>query len=105
MLGKNPTSVQNAITIAQKKDSELCIIEGLHNYDPEYEINNISNKQYQNQNSNTGPCHGHSDPHLIKDCKDSVCKRCKPNLDNHAPARWPRRRPPNRQKWLKPLLQ
>ena len=29
MLGKNPTSVQNTITFAQKKDAELHIIEGL----------------------------------------------------------------------------
>ena len=29
VLGKSPTSVQNAITLAQKKDVELCIIEGL----------------------------------------------------------------------------
>ena len=26
VLGKNPTSVQNAITLAQKKDVKLCII-------------------------------------------------------------------------------
>ena len=49
MLSKNPTSVQNAITLAQKKDAEFCIIEGLLNHDPEHEINHISNKQYQNQ--------------------------------------------------------
>ena len=67
MLGKNPTSVQNAITLAQKKDAELCIIEGLHNHDLEQKINNISNMQYQNHNSNTGPCYGCSNPHLIKD--------------------------------------
>ena len=39
MLGKNPTSVRNAITLAQKKNAELCIIEGLHNHDPEHERN------------------------------------------------------------------
>ena len=44
MLGKNPTSVQNAITLAQKKDVKLCIMEGLHNHDPGQEINNIYNK-------------------------------------------------------------
>ena len=33
VLGKNPTSVQNAITLAQKKDAELKIIEGLHSND------------------------------------------------------------------------
>ena len=47
----------------------MCIIEGLHNHDPEYKISNISNKQYQNQNSNTGPCHGYSGLHLIKYCE------------------------------------
>ena len=69
VLGKNPTSVWNAISLVQKKDAELCIIEGLHNHDPEHKINYISNKQYQNQNSNTGPCHGCSGPHLIKTVK------------------------------------
>ena len=28
VLGKNPISVQNAITILQKKEAELCITEG-----------------------------------------------------------------------------
>ena len=102
VLGKNPTSVQNAITLAQKKDVELCIIEGLHNHDPGHEINNIYNKQHKNQNSNIGPCHARNGPHLIKDCEDSVCKRRKPNLDNHAPARCPRKRPPSRQQWSNP---
>ena len=83
VLGKNPNSVQNAITLAQKKDAELHIIEGLYNLNPEHEINNMSNNHYQNQNSNTGPCHGCSGPHLIKDCKDSVCKWYKPNLDTY----------------------
>ena len=46
VLGKNSTSVQNAITVAQKKDAELCITEGLHNHDQEHKINHISNKQY-----------------------------------------------------------
>ena len=63
VLGKNPTSVQNAITAAQKKDAELCIIEGLHNHDLEHEMNHISNKQYQSQNINPRPCHGCSGPH------------------------------------------
>ena len=49
VLGQNPTSVQNAITLTQKKDAELHIIEGLHNHDPEHEINHISDKQYQIQ--------------------------------------------------------
>ena len=45
MLGKNPTSVQNAITLVQKKDMELCIIEGLHNHDSGHEFNNIYDKE------------------------------------------------------------
>ena len=45
MLGKNPTSVLNAITLAQKKNMELCIIEGLHSHVSSHEINNITNKQ------------------------------------------------------------
>ena len=57
VLGKKPISIQNTITLGQKKDAELCIIEGIHNHDAECKINNISNKQYQNQNSNTGLCH------------------------------------------------
>ena len=100
VLGKNPTSGQNAIILAQKKDAELHIFEGLHNHYPEHEINNISNKKYQNHNCNTGPCHACSGQHLIKDCENSVCKRCKPNLDNHAPARYPRRKPCTKQQWL-----
>ena len=104
-LGKLPTSVKNATTLAQKKDCELCIIEGLHNCDPGHEINHISNKQYQSQNSETGPCHVCSGPHLIRDSENSVCKRCKPNLGNHVPARCPRRKPPTKQQWFKSLLQ
>ena len=87
---------------SSEKDAELCIIQGLLNHDPEHKIKNISNKQYQNQKCNTGLCHGCSGSCLIKDCKDSVCKRCRPNLDNHAPARCPRKRSPNRQQWLNP---
>ena len=96
MLGKNSTSVQTAITPVQKKDVELCIIEGLHNDDPGHEVNNIYNKQNEHQNS-MGPCLGCNSPHQIKDCEDSICKRCKPNLDSHTPARCSRKRLPNRQ--------
>ena len=87
VLGTNPTSVQNAITLAQKKNAELHITEGLHNHDPEHEMNHISNKQYQSQDSNSGPCYGWRDTHLIRDSENSVCKRCQWNLDNHVPAR------------------
>ena len=39
VVGKNPNSVQNSITLAHKKDVELCIIEGFHNHDPGHKIN------------------------------------------------------------------
>ena len=45
MLGKNPTSAQNSIMLAQNKDAEFCIIKGLHNHDSGHEINNITNNQ------------------------------------------------------------
>ena len=41
--------------------------------------------------------------HPIKDCEDSVCKRCKPNLDNHDPARCPRKMPPTSSNGQTPL--
>ena len=44
VLCKNSTSVQNAITMAQKKDAELCIIEGLYSHDSGHKIKNISSK-------------------------------------------------------------
>ena len=74
MLGKNPTSVKNAITLAQKKDAELCIIEDLHNHVPEHKINHISNKLYQGKSSSPKCCHGCSGPHLIRDCKVSCAR-------------------------------
>ena len=39
-----------------------------------------------------GSCHACSGPHLVKDCEESICKKCKPNLDSHMPARCPRKR-------------
>ena len=41
ILGKSSTSVQNAIRLAQKKDAELCIIEGLHSHESGHEINKL----------------------------------------------------------------
>ena len=64
MLGKNPTSVQIAITLAQKKDAQPLIIEGLHSHNPGHEINNIASNQIDSQN-NIGPCHVCSSPHLL----------------------------------------
>ena len=80
----------------QRKDAELHIIEGLHNHDSGHKVNNIYNKQNNNQN-NMGPCHICNGPHFIKYCNESICNRCKPNLDNHTPAECPRKRPLNRQ--------
>ena len=96
MLHKNPISVQNSIMLAQKKDVKLCIIEGIHNHDSGHEVNNIYGKQNDNQN-NMGPCHAGKGPHLVKDCNESICNRCRPNLDNHTPAQCLRKRPPKRQ--------
>ena len=87
VLGKKKTySAQNTIILVQKK-----------NHDPGYKINNIYNKQHENPNSNMGPYLACNGPHLIKDCEDSVCNGCKPNLDNHRPARCPRKGLPSRQ--------
>ena len=33
VLGEKPISVQNAITLAEKKDAKLHVIEGLYNHD------------------------------------------------------------------------
>ena len=49
------------------------------------------------QNSKPGPYHGSSGPRLIRYCENSVCKRCKPNLDNHVPARCHNRQCPTKQ--------
>ena len=56
-----------------------------------------------------GPCHACSGRHLIKDCNESICNRCKPNLANHtltkyprkgSPTKYPRKRHSNRQPFL-----
>ena len=100
VLGKNPTSVQNAITLVQRKDMELHIIEGLQCVDSGHEINNINNKQ--NDQNNMGSCHACSSPHLVRNCNESICNRCRPNLDNHTPAKCIRKRPLNRQQKSNP---
>ena len=66
----------------QKKDVELHIIEGLHKYDSGHKVKNMYDKQNNNEN-NMGPCHACNGQHLVKDCEESICKRCKPNLDSH----------------------
>ena len=65
VLGKNSTLVQNAITLSQKKDAELRIIEGLHNHDSGHEINNTYSK-HNDKPANTGPYHACNGSHLIK---------------------------------------
>ena len=90
--GKNPTTVQNAITLAQKKDAELRIIEGLHNHDSGHKISNIYTKQ-GNKPVNMEPCHACNGPYLIKDHSKSTCGSCKPNLDKHTPFMCPRKHP------------
>ena len=72
ILGKNPTSVQNAIMLAQKKDVELKIIEGLHNHDLHYEIHKINLSQ-DDRPDKPGPCHACNGPHFIKDCNEATC--------------------------------
>ena len=52
------------------------------------------------QNSSTGPHHGCTGPHLIKNCESSVRK---PSLEYHVPARCARRKPPTKQQWSNPL--
>ena len=75
VLSQNPTLIQNIINLAQK-DTELHIIEGLHNHNPVHEINYISNnKQYHGKSSGLWPGHGCLGAHLIMDWKNSVCKK------------------------------
>ena len=47
VLGKNPMSVKNAITLAMKKFAELKIIEGLCNHDSGHKINDIYTKHIE----------------------------------------------------------
>ena len=94
ILGKNPISVQNTITLGQKKDTELKIIQGLHNHDLSHEINNIYPSQIDKPNK-IGPCHAYNGPPFIKDCDETMRLRCKPNLDNHMSSKCPRKCHPN----------
>ena len=86
VLSKNPTLVQNAITLAQKKDTELGIKEGLHADNRGHEINNIYTK-HNDKTTNIGPCHACNGTHLIGNCNEPICGRCTSNLDTHTPAR------------------
>ena len=84
-------SVQNVISLAQKKDAELKIIEGLHNHEAGHKIHNISLNQKDKSTSPPGPCHDCNGLHFIKDCDKAICFRCKPNLNNHSPAKCPKK--------------
>ena len=48
------------------------------------------------------PCHACNGSHFIKDCNESIYNRCNPNLDNHTPAKCPRKRPLKRQQKSNP---
>ena len=92
VLDINLTSFKKIITLAQKKDAELRIIEGLQNHDSGNKFNNIYTK-HNDKPIYIGPCHASNGPHLIKNCNESICGRCKPNPDNHTPSRCPRKCP------------
>ena len=102
MLGKIPTSVQNAIMLAQKKDAEIHIIKSLHNHDSGHKVNTIYPKQ-NNKQINKWPCHACNGLHLIKDYNESTCIRCKPNLDDHTQSDYPRRFSVNKQQNINPF--
>ena len=96
IIGKNPTSVQNTITLAQKKDTELRIIKGLHNNDSGHKINNIYPK-HNDKPFSIGLCHPCNGPHLTENCNESTCGRYKTNLNNHTPSKCPRKYPFSKQ--------
>ena len=88
--------------LAQKMDAELHIIKVLHSHDSDHEINNITNKQSNNQ-KNMGPWHACCGPHLARDCNESIYNRCRPNLDSHASAKCIRKIPPSRYQKSNPV--
>ena len=90
ILGKNPTLVKNAITLVQKKDAELKIIEGLHNHNLGHESHNI-HSGWNDKSNKHGPCHACNGLHFIKDCDEKTCLRCKPNVNSHTPSKCPRK--------------
>ena len=82
---------------------ELHIIDSLHNDDSDHEVKNFYNKQNDNQIT-MGPCHACNNPHLVRDCNESICNRCSPNLDKHMLAKCIRKGPFNRSKYQSPLI-
>ena len=66
------------------------MIEGLHNHNMEHEINNLTLQQTDRPTS-PGPYHMCNCPQFIKDCNEATCLRCKPNLHNHSPDKYPRK--------------
>ena len=96
VVGKNPTSVQITIMLAQKRDAELKIIEGLHNHDSGHEINNIY-PSCNDKSNNSRTCNTCNGPQFIKDCKETMCLRCKPNFNNYTPSKCPKKYHSNKQ--------
>ena len=99
MFGKNPTSVQNAIMLEQKRMWNYSLFKAYIIMIQDTKLTTFIINKNDNQN-NMGPCHVCNCPHLVKDCEESICKRCKPNLDSHTPARCPRKSTSNRQQKL-----
>ena len=87
--------VQNAITLAQKKDTEFNMLEGLHNHEADHKVHNITLNQKEKTTGCPGPCHACNGLHFIKDCDEVICFRCRLNLNKHSPAKCPRRCPSN----------
>ena len=83
VLGKNPMSVQNAITWTK-------------NYwrspqpEADHAIHNISLNQKEKPSKPPGPCHTFNGPLTsLKDCDEAICLRCKPSFNDHSPAKCP----------------
>ena len=78
---------------------ELCIIEGLHNHDVGHKINNIASEQTDNKTA--------LDPAmLVVACtlyENAMNQYAIDAVQTHTPAKYIRRRPPNRQQQTAPL--
>ena len=100
MLGKNPSSAQSAIVLAQKKMQNLALLV----YTVLIQVMELATLIISNiiNQNNMGPFHACSGPHLVRDCNESICNRCRPNLDSHTPAKCIRKRPLNSQKHSNP---
>ena len=87
---QKPHISQKCHYVGTEKGCRIKIIEGLHNHDSGHIIHNI----YPSQNDKSNklvPCHACKGPHFIKNCEETTCLRCKPNLDSHMPSKCPRK--------------